>query len=83
MVMMIMTMMLTTELFFSLRTTAYDRLFYIPWKSPKPTSLTSRRLRGLLQPESTASPVSTPDSDASQILKPLPSLLGASVAGAS
>ena len=82
MVMMIMTMMLTTA-FCSLQTTAYDRLFYIPWKSPKPTSLTSRRLRGLLQPESKASPVSTPDSDASQILKPLPSLLGASVAGAS
>jgi len=48
MVMMIETMTLTKTIF-SLRTTAYDYLVYIPWKSQKPKSLTRRLLRGLVQ----------------------------------
>ena len=64
-VMMILTMTLTKTCL-TLRTTLHDCWVYIPWKSLKPTSLT----RGLLQPDSTASSVSTP----------LPSLVGTSVA---
>ena len=73
-------MTLTKTIFISPDSGLYD---CTPWKSQKPTPLTSRLLRGLLQPESTASPVPTPDSDASQILQPLRSLVGASVALAS
>ena len=58
MVMTIMTMTLT-ETIFSLRTTAYDCLVYIPWTSQKFKLLTTQLLRGLLLPKSTtASPVS-------------------------
>ena len=45
--------------FLSLRTTAYDCLVYIPWRSQKSKSLTRRLSRGLVQPKSTAYPVST------------------------
>ena len=51
--MMIMSIRVTNTIFISPE--AYDCSVYIPWKSQPPTPLTSRLLRGLLQPESRTS----------------------------
>lgn len=53
MMMMIMSIRVTSTIFISPE--AYDCSVYIPWKSQPPTPLTSRLLRGLLQPESRTS----------------------------